>query len=173
MGIQGALSRGSVGGSQQDVNHCQFGVKALVAQGKIVESNPIRRRIGARASTTAGHCRCGLRGLAAVGWMVEERISVTGFLPTGAGTYLATFRAVAEEVPAQGRCRDPGRPREEHAGDEGKWFAAAKEAGLSTKPWYWPAARPRSENADPCSPRLRREAVSLRRGCRPAGLHCW
>jgi hypothetical protein len=51
-------------------------------------------------------------------------------MPTPGATYLATFRAVAKAYPQK-------QPREILAdlvettpGDEGKWFAAAKEAGL-------------------------------------------
>jgi hypothetical protein len=62
--------------------------------------------------------------------MVEEAYARYGRRGSRGGTYLATFRAVARKYPHKA-------PRDILAdlvrmtpGDEGKWFAAAKEAGL-------------------------------------------
>ena len=45
-------------------------------------------------------------------------------------TFLATFRIDREEVPDEGAREDARGPGREHTGQEGKWFAAAKDAGL-------------------------------------------
>ena len=62
--------------------------------------------------------------------LVEEAYRRYGLTANRAGTYVATFRAVAKKYPDQ-------RPQdlladlvETTPGEEGKWFAAAKEAGL-------------------------------------------
>jgi hypothetical protein len=62
--------------------------------------------------------------------LVEEAYERYGLAASGGGTYLATFRAVAKKYPWK-------LPRyvlmdlvKTTPGDEGKWFAAAKEAGL-------------------------------------------
>jgi len=46
------------------------------------------------------------------------------------GTYLATFRAVRKKYPARSDGEVLARLVESTPGDEGKWFAAAKDAGL-------------------------------------------
>lgn len=62
--------------------------------------------------------------------LIEEAYERYGLAANRAGTYLATFRAVAKKYPH----KTPARILEDLVkttpGEEGKWFAAAKEAGL-------------------------------------------
>jgi len=66
--------------------------------------------------------------------LVDDAYTRYGLRANGAGTYLATFRAVARKYPQE-------RPEEIVAGlvaatpgDEGRWFTAAKELGLPRRP---------------------------------------
>jgi hypothetical protein len=110
-------------------NHCQFGVKALVAQGKIVEA--IRyaeegRGLNDGWDIVAAVCE----DLLLSAGMVEEAYQRYGVSANRAGTYLATFRAVAKKYPRKGAAEILADLVKSTPGDEGKWFAAAKEAGL-------------------------------------------
>jgi len=62
--------------------------------------------------------------------LVDEAYERYGLRANQAGTYLATFRAVATKYPHKA----PGQILADLVattpGDEGKWFAAAKDAGL-------------------------------------------
>jgi hypothetical protein len=110
-------------------NHCQFGVKALVAQGKIVEA--IRyaeegRGLNDGWDIVAAVCE----DLLLSAGMVEEAYQRYGVSANRAGTYLATFRAVAKKYPRKSAAEILADLVKSTPGDEGKWFAAAKEAGL-------------------------------------------
>jgi len=93
--------------------------------------------------------------------MVDEAYERYGLLASRRGTYLATYRAVAGKYPHKA-------PREILAdvvkttpGDEGKWFAAAKEAGL-----YAEALDLASRT--PCDPRTLARAARDLSEARPA-----
>lgn len=62
--------------------------------------------------------------------LVEEAYSSYGFRANRAGTYLATFRAVAKKYPHKQRRQLLSDVVQTTPGQEAKWFAAAKEAGL-------------------------------------------
>jgi len=61
---------------------------------------------------------------------VEEAYEQYGLRASRGGTYLATFRAVARKYPHKSAGRILADLVSTTPGDEGKWFAAAKEAGL-------------------------------------------
>lgn len=62
--------------------------------------------------------------------LVEEAYSRYGLGANRAGTYLATFRAVAKKYPDKQAPKLLSDLVETTPGEEAKWFAAAKEAGL-------------------------------------------
>lgn len=61
---------------------------------------------------------------------VDEAYARYGVRANGRGTYLATFRAVAARYPHKPPSEILARLVAATPGDEGKWFAAAKELGL-------------------------------------------
>jgi len=141
-------------GEQEIRSYKSWAVKALAATGK--KSEAIRYAEASRGSWTRD---------SAVDRLCEEIVQSSGLADEAyrryglrehrAGTYLATFRAVARKYPHKS-------PREilhdlvhTTPGDEGKWFAAAKEEGL-----YDEALELAS--ASPCDPRtLTRAARDL------------
>jgi len=60
----------------------------------------------------------------------DEAYRRFGLTATRAGTYAATFRAVARKYPHKSAAAILADLVETTPGDEGKWFAAAKDAGL-------------------------------------------
>ena len=62
--------------------------------------------------------------------MVDEAYSRYGLTANRRGTYLATFRAVAKKYPHKSASDILADLVNTTPGDEGKWFAAAKDAGL-------------------------------------------
>jgi len=61
---------------------------------------------------------------------VEEAYERYGLTANRRGTYLATFRAVAKRYPHKSASQILADLVKTTPGEEGKWFAAAKEAGL-------------------------------------------
>lgn len=64
---------------------------------------------------------------------VEEAYARYGLRANRAGTYLATFRAVARKYPHRSAAEILSDLVDMTPGEEGKWFAAAKDAGLFTE----------------------------------------
>lgn len=62
--------------------------------------------------------------------MVDEAYARFGLRANQGGTYLASFRAVAKKYPHKAAAEILADLVKATPGDEGKWFAAAKEAGL-------------------------------------------
>jgi len=62
--------------------------------------------------------------------MVEEAYARYGVRANQGGTYLATFRAVSKKYPHKAAGEILADLVKTTPGDEGKWFAAAKDAGL-------------------------------------------
>ncbi|GMQ83030.1 MAG: hypothetical protein BMS9Abin05_2502 [Rhodothermia bacterium] len=123
----------------------QWGAKALAAQGFISEAiHYAEDSIGLNVypSTIAGTCE---ELLLSVG-RIEEAYEKYGILANRRSTNLAAFRAVAKKYPhkeARAIIRDLALST---PGEEGKWFAAAKSAGL-----YELAIE--LANQSPCDPR--------------------
>ena len=62
--------------------------------------------------------------------LVDEAYARYGLRANQGGTYLATFRAVVKKYPHKPASEVLADLVETTPGDEGKWFAAAKDAGL-------------------------------------------
>lgn len=110
-------------------NHCQFGVKALAAQGKIVDAVRFAeegRGLNDGWDVVAHACE----ELLLSAGMVDEAYQRYGVSANRGGTYLATFRAVAKRYPHKAAAEILADLVRSTPGDEGKWFAAAKEASL-------------------------------------------
>jgi len=60
----------------------------------------------------------------------DEAYAAYGLRASGRGTYLATYRAVAQKYPHKTAAEVLADLVRSTPGDEGKWFAAAKDAGL-------------------------------------------
>ena len=107
----------------------QYGVKALAAQGRVDEA--IRYAEEGRGLNDSHQ---------AIARLCEDLLLSTGrtdeayrryaITANRAGTYLATFRALAKKYPNKDATEILRDLVESTPGDEGKWFAAAKDAGL-------------------------------------------
>lgn len=107
----------------------QYGVKALAAQGRVDEA--IRYAEEGRGLNDSHQ---------AIARLCEDLLLFTGrtdeayrryaITANRAGTYLATFRALAKKYPNKDATEILRDLVESTPGDEGKWFAAAKDAGL-------------------------------------------
>ena len=107
----------------------QYGVQALVAKG--AKAQAIRFAEAGRGPhdnpvPIARACEAILlsSGLA------DEAYERYGLVANEAGTYLATFRAVTKKYPHKAAGDILADLAKTTPGDEGKWFAAAKDAGL-------------------------------------------
>lgn len=109
--------------------YTQCGVKALLAQGKKAEALKLAESCrGPRANDRAVDAMC--EQILLSSGLAEEAYRRYGLRAHTAGSYTATFRAVAKQY--------PDRPALEVLTDlvgttpglEGKWFAAAKDAGF-------------------------------------------
>ena len=107
----------------------RWAVKALAATGRKAEAIRYAESCRGRwADDTEVDLEC--EAILLSSGMIDEAYERYGLRANQRATYLATFRAVARKYPNKA-------PREILAdlvkttpGDEGKWFAAAKEAGL-------------------------------------------
>ena len=107
----------------------EWAVKALAAQGKKAEA--LRYAESCRnpwASDLAIDHLC--EEILLSSGMIEEAYTRYGLRANQAGTYLATFRAVAKKYPHKPASEILADLVKTTPGDEGKWFAAAKDGGL-------------------------------------------
>jgi hypothetical protein len=107
----------------------QWGVKALFASGKRVEA--LNYAESARGPyTPAGSIAEACEHILLSSGLADEAYRQYAFEANQAGTYLATFRAICRKYGQ----KEPGSILEDlvarSPGEEGKWFAAAKDAGL-------------------------------------------
>lgn len=107
----------------------QYGVQALVAQGKKAEAIRYAEDGQGRNDNPVAIARACEEVLLSSG-LVDEAYRRYGLEANQAGTYLATFRAVAKKYPHKSASEILGDLVETTPGDEGKWFAAAKDAKL-------------------------------------------
>jgi hypothetical protein len=125
--------------------HKRWAVRALIAMGRKTEA--IRLAESSRGPWTSDADVDGLcEEILLSSGLVDEAYARYGVRAHRGATYLATFRAVAKKYPQK-------RPEEILAdlvrttpGEEGKWFAAAKELGLY-------AAAIELARSSPCDPR--------------------
>jgi hypothetical protein len=107
----------------------RWAVKALAAMGE--ESEAIRFAESCRSPWTPdGDVDALCEEILLSSGRVDDAYERYGLLATTGGTYLATFRAVAKKYPHKKPAEILAGLVRTTPGDEGKWFAAAKEAGL-------------------------------------------
>ncbi|MFP4476049.1 MAG: hypothetical protein ACLFOY_10880 [Desulfatibacillaceae bacterium] len=106
-----------------------WGVKALVAMGK----KAVALRYAEQCSD-GFHCRGGIAGkceeILLSSGLAEEAYQRYAIAANQKMTYLATFRAIAKKYPAKNPEEILADLVASTPGEEGKWFAAAKSAGL-------------------------------------------
>jgi hypothetical protein len=107
----------------------RWAVKALAAQGKKAEAIRLAEASRGPWASDWEIDQLGEEILLSSG-MVEEAYRRYGLRANRGGTYLATFRAVARKYPHKTGSEILADLVASTPGDEGKWFAAAKEAGL-------------------------------------------
>lgn len=110
-------------------HYCQWGVKALAAMGR--KSEAIRYAESSRGLNDSP---------IAIARTCEEILLSSGFAEEAyaryaieanqATSFLATFRAIVKKYPEKSPAAILGDLVESTPGQEGKWFAAAKDAGL-------------------------------------------
>ncbi|MBC7358588.1 MAG: hypothetical protein H5U10_08645 [Desulfacinum sp.] len=124
--------------------YARWAVKALAAQGRKAEA--VRRAEmcrGTGAGDVAIDRAC--EEILLSSGMLEEAYRRYGLVANRRGTYLAWFRAVLQKYPHKSPTEVLGDLVALTPGHEGKWFAAAKDAGL-----FQEAAV--LANRSPCSP---------------------
>jgi hypothetical protein len=107
----------------------QWAVRALAAKGQKAEA--LRYAESCRspyASDFAVDATC--EEILLSSGLVDEAYARYGVRANRGGTYLATFRALAKRYPHKAPSEILADLVKTTPGDEGKWFAAAKEAGL-------------------------------------------
>ncbi len=107
----------------------QYGVKALAAKGKKAEAIRYAEEGRGRNDSPVAIARECEEVLLSSG-LVDEAYRRYGLEANQGGTYLATFRAVSKKYPHKAAGEILADLVKTTPGDEGKWFAAAKHAGL-------------------------------------------
>jgi hypothetical protein len=107
----------------------QYGVMALAAKGLGEEAIHYAEEGRGRNDSEVAIARTCEEILLSLG-KVEEAYRRHGLVANRAGTYLATFKAVKKKYSHKGAGEILADLVRTTPGDEGKWFAAAKDAGL-------------------------------------------
>ena len=107
----------------------RWAVEALATQGRRAEAIRLAESSRGPWSSDLEIDRLGEQILLSSG-MVEEAYQRYGLSANRAGTYLATFRAVAKRYPSKDVGTILADLVETTPGEKGKWFAAAKSVGL-------------------------------------------
>lgn len=107
----------------------QYGVKALAASGRKAEAIRYAEEGRGLNDCPIAIARVCEEVLLSSG-LADEAYRSWGLTANRAGTYLATFRAVATKYPRKTAVDILSDLVKTTPGEEGKWFAAAKEAGL-------------------------------------------
>ena len=106
-----------------------WAVKALAAQGKKADALRYAESCRGPWASDLAIDRCCEELLLSSG-MLDEAYSRYGLRANQAGTYLATFRAVSKKYPHKTVSEILADLVKTTPGEEGKWFAAAKDVGL-------------------------------------------
>jgi hypothetical protein len=107
----------------------QWAVRALAAKGQKVEA--LRYAESCRSPWASDHeVDAVCEDILLSSGLIDDAYERYGVRANRAGTYLATFRAVAKKYPHKPASQILADLVKTTPGDEGKWFAAAKEAGL-------------------------------------------
>lgn len=115
--------------SEKFWSYKRWTVKALAAEGKADEAIQFAESSrGPWTNDTDANLLC--EGILLSLGRIEDAYRRYGLYAHRAGTYLATFRAVAKAYPSVPRAQLLSDLIETTPGDEGKWFATAKELGL-------------------------------------------
>ncbi|MHC4956676.1 MAG: hypothetical protein ACYTGZ_22790, partial [Planctomycetota bacterium] len=122
----------------------QYGVRALAAMGRRADAIRYAESSGALNDSPVAIARACEELLLSSG-MADEAYRRYGLLANQASTYLAWFRAVSRKYPHKTPTEILGELVAETPGAEGKWFAAAKSAGLFEEALAL-------ANRSPCSP---------------------
>lgn len=107
----------------------RWAVRALVVQGRKAEAIRLAEASRSPWASDSDIDRLCEEILVSSG-LVDEAYARYGLTANRGGTYLATFRAVAKKYPHKSATEILSDLVKTTPGDEGKWFAAAKEAGL-------------------------------------------
>jgi hypothetical protein len=107
----------------------RWAVKALAAMGKKAEALALAEASRGPWTSEADVARLSEEILLSSG-LVDEAFADHAAIANRAGTYLATFRAVAKKYPMKSEEDVLALLVASTPGDEGKWFAAAKDACL-------------------------------------------
>lgn len=140
-------------------NYRQWGVKALIATGRQAEALRYAeesRGLNEPAADIAATCEQILLGSG----LAEEAYRRYAIEANQKTTYLATFRAIAKKYPHKAAKEILSDLVASSPGNEGKWFAAAKAAGL-----YSEAIE--LANLTPCDPRTLTRAARDLKGTEP------
>ncbi len=115
--------------SEKFWSYKRWAVKALAAEGNADEAMQLAESSrGPWASDTDVNLLC--EGILLAVGRTQEAYRRYGLYAHRAGTYLATFRAVAKVYPSIPRAQILSDLIDASPGDEGKWFATAKDLGL-------------------------------------------
>lgn len=115
--------------SEQFWPYKRWAVKALTAQGKADEAIRLAEsNRGPWTNDTDVNLLC--EGILLSLGRIEEAYRRYGLYAHQGGTYLATFRNLAKAYPGLPRAQILSDLIEGSPGDEGKWFATAKELGM-------------------------------------------
>lgn len=115
--------------SEKFWSYKRWAAKALAAEGKADEAIQLAESSrGPWTNDTDVNLLC--EGILLSLGRTEEAYRRYGLYAHRAGTYLATFRAVAKAYPSIPRAQILSDLIEISPGDEGRWFATAKELGL-------------------------------------------
>jgi hypothetical protein len=107
----------------------QWAVRALAGSGKLAEA--LRYAEACRRPWASDHeIDAVCEDLLLSSGLVDEAYARYAMRANQRGTYLATFRAVAKKYPRKPASEILADLATTTPGDEGKWFAAAKDAGL-------------------------------------------
>jgi len=107
----------------------RYGVEALSVKGKTAEAIRYAEEGRGLNDSPVAIARACEEVLLSSG-LVDEAYRRYGLVANQRGTYLATFRAVSKKYPHKAASEILADLVQTTPGDEGKWFAAAKEAGL-------------------------------------------
>ncbi|MGH9459970.1 MAG: hypothetical protein ACRD1X_02040 [Vicinamibacteria bacterium] len=107
----------------------QYGVRALAAMGRKADASRYAEESRGLNDGSLPVARACEEVLLSSG-LADEAYARYGLAANRAGTYLATFRAVAAKYPHKSAIDVLSDLVKTTPGEEGKWFAAAKEAGL-------------------------------------------
>ena len=111
-------------------NYQQFAIKALVALGKIDEAIAHAEACRKTLNTSSLAVSCLCEEILLARGRIEEAYSHYAIEANQSNSNLSTFRAIAKKYPQKERAKILNDLIESTPGQEGKWFATAKELKL-------------------------------------------